>query len=117
MQDHEPYRRIMGIKAPWYVDSVELKTLGETFLSLDEPGYIVDVYYQVVQTLATTQRSNPRPCWATSLRTSWATCYSAQGIPQGIPPGGVMRANWNLGDLQAIRQGCLLQGTCAPTAP
>jgi hypothetical protein len=82
MQDHEPYRRIMGIKAPWYVDSVELKTLGETFLSLDEPGYIVDVYYQVVQTLATTQRSNPRPCWATSLRTSWATCYSAQGIPQ-----------------------------------
>ena len=42
MQDHEPYRRIMGIKAPWYVDSVELKTLGETFLSLDEPGYIVD---------------------------------------------------------------------------
>ena len=57
------------------------------YLSLDEPSYIVDVYYQVVQTLATTQRSNPRPCWATSLRTSWATCYSAQGIPQGIPLG------------------------------
>jgi transposase len=25
MQDHELYRRILGIEAPWYVDSVELK--------------------------------------------------------------------------------------------
>jgi len=25
MQDHELYRRILGIEAPWFVDSVELK--------------------------------------------------------------------------------------------
>lgn len=25
MQDHELYRRILGIEAPWYVDSVDLK--------------------------------------------------------------------------------------------
>ena len=25
MQDHELYRRILGIEAPWYVESVELK--------------------------------------------------------------------------------------------
>jgi hypothetical protein len=25
MQDHELYRRVLGIEAPWYVDSVELK--------------------------------------------------------------------------------------------
>jgi hypothetical protein len=25
MQDHELYRRILGIEAAWYVDSVELK--------------------------------------------------------------------------------------------
>ena len=25
MQDHELYRRILGIEAPWYVEAVELK--------------------------------------------------------------------------------------------
>jgi hypothetical protein len=25
MQDHELYRRILGIEAPWFVDSVDLK--------------------------------------------------------------------------------------------
>ena len=29
MQDHELYRRILGIEAPWLVDAVELKLTGE----------------------------------------------------------------------------------------
>jgi len=28
MQDHELYRRILGIEAPWFVDSVDLKLEG-----------------------------------------------------------------------------------------
>ena len=39
MQDHELYRRILGIEAPWFVDSVELKLeVGEihVFLRHDE---------------------------------------------------------------------------------
>jgi transposase len=35
MQDHELYRRILGIEAPWYVDSVELKLeVGEIHVRL-----------------------------------------------------------------------------------
>jgi transposase len=35
MQDHELYRRILGIEAPWYVDAVELKLeLGEIHVRL-----------------------------------------------------------------------------------
>ena len=35
MQDHELYRRILGIEAPWYVDSAELKLeVGEVHVRL-----------------------------------------------------------------------------------
>jgi transposase len=35
MRDHELYRRILGIEAPWYVDSVELKLeVGEIHVRL-----------------------------------------------------------------------------------
>jgi len=35
MQDHELYRRILGIEAPWYLDSVELKLeVGEIHVRL-----------------------------------------------------------------------------------
>jgi hypothetical protein len=35
MQDHELYRRILGVEAPWYVDSVELKQeVGEIHVRL-----------------------------------------------------------------------------------
>jgi len=107
-------------------DPAALDTLGETFLSLDEPGYIVDVYYQVVETLATTQRVEP----ASLLGCVIAHELGHLLLGPGHTPRGVMRANWNLGDLKAIRQGCLrfgpaegarmrraLQGTGDPTAP
>src|SRR3984893_17143417 len=42
MQDHELYRRILGIEAPWYVDSVELKLeAGEIHLRLGHQ-YMID---------------------------------------------------------------------------
>ena len=34
MQDRELYRRILGIEAPWYVDSVDLKLEGEVHVRL-----------------------------------------------------------------------------------
>lgn len=35
MQDHEFYRRILGIEAPWYVNSVKLKLeAGEIYVHL-----------------------------------------------------------------------------------
>ncbi len=39
MQDRELYRRILGIEAPWYVDSVELKLeAGEVHVHLAHPN-------------------------------------------------------------------------------
>ena len=41
MQDHELYRRILGIEAPWYVESVELKLeAGEVHVRLGHHGMI-----------------------------------------------------------------------------
>ena len=41
MQDHELYRRILGIEAPWYVESVELKLeVGEVHVHLAHQGRI-----------------------------------------------------------------------------
>jgi hypothetical protein len=40
MQDPELYRRILGIEAPWYVDSVELKLeVGEIHVRLATPRH------------------------------------------------------------------------------
>jgi len=109
-------------------DTAALDTLGEAFLSLDSAGYIVDVYYQAVQTLATTRQIEPAPLLGYVIAHELGHLL----LGPGHATKGVMRAAWDLRDLEAISQGCLrfspaegarmrkvLQGTvsCGATAP
>ena len=105
-----------------------LDALGEAFLSVDGVGYIVDVYYQTVQTLATTKQVKPAPLLGYVIAHELGHLL----LGPGHAAKGVMRAVWDLGDLEAIRQNRLkfspaegsrmrrvLQGTvsCGATVP
>jgi hypothetical protein len=80
-----------------------LDTLGEAFTSVDEPGYIVEVYYEAVETLAQTKQSE------VSTLLGFAMAHELGHLLLGPQhaPRGVMRAAWDLNDLEAMRQGCL----------
>jgi len=84
-------------------DRAALDTLGEAFLSVENGGYIVDVYYEVVQTLGSAQQVG-----ATALL-GYVIAHELGHLLLGPGHGtnGVMRAAWDLRDLEAIRQGRL----------
>lgn len=80
-----------------------LDTLGEAFLPVESAGYIADVYYQVVQALATAKQVEFTPL------SGYVIAHELGHLLLG--PGhaatGVMRAAWDLRDLEAIRRGRL----------
>jgi hypothetical protein len=80
-----------------------LDTLGEAFLSLDNAGYIADVYYEVVQTVAAAQEVE----LTTLLGYVIAHELGHLLLGPGHSTRGVMRAGWDFRDLEAIRQGVL----------
>lgn len=80
-----------------------LDTLGEAFLSLDNAGYIADVYYEVVQTVAAAQEVE----LTTLLGYVIAHELGHLLLGPGHSTRGVMRAGWDFRDLEAIRQGGL----------
>jgi len=80
-----------------------LDTLGEAFTSIDQPGYIVEVYYDAVLSVAFAKQIEPRALLGYVMAHELAHLmlgprHSHQGI---------MRAAWNSFDLAAMRQGCL----------
>ena len=80
-----------------------LDTLGEAFLPVDNGGYIVEVYYQAVQALASAKEAE---------LTTLLGCVIAHELGHlllgpGHAAKGVMRPAWDRRDLEAIRQGCL----------
>ncbi|MGB9455575.1 MAG: hypothetical protein WCB12_06010 [Bryobacteraceae bacterium] len=80
-----------------------LDTLGEAFLPVDNGGYIVEVYYQAVQAVATAKGAE---------LTRLLGCVIAHELGHlllgpGHAAEGVMRPAWDRRDLEAIRQGCL----------
>ena len=84
-------------------DPSALDTLGEAFLSVDSVSYIADVYYQAVQTLATTRQVELTPLLGYVIAHELGHLL----LGPGHATKGVMRAAWDLRDLEAIRQGCL----------
>jgi len=80
-----------------------LDALGEAFLSEDKVGYIVDVYYQAVQTLATSKQAEFRPLLGYVIAHELGHLL----LGPGHSTRGVMSAAWDLRDLQAIREACL----------
>lgn len=106
--------------------ALALDTLGEAFFSEDNVGYIAEVYYQAVQTLATIRQVEPPALLGSVIAHELGHLL----LGPGHAPNGVMRAAWDLRDLDAIRQGCLrfspaegarmrrvLQGTVSCVAP
>ena len=80
-----------------------LDTLGEAFTSVDEPGYIVEVYYEAVESLATTKQTDPR----TLLGHVMAHELAHLLLGPKHSHQGIMRAAWDNFDLSAMRQGVL----------
>lgn len=78
-------------------------TMGEAFLSLESAGYIADVYYEVVASVAAGQEVE------LPALLGYVIAHELGHLLLG--PGhnakGIMRAGWDLRDIQAIRQGCL----------
>lgn len=80
---------------------LSLDTLGEAFISEDQPGYLVEVYYKAAEALA--YRSQVE---ASTL----VGCVMAHELGHlllgpGHAPDGVMRALWDARDLDGIRHG------------
>ena len=84
-------------------DPAALDTLGEAFLSFDDAGYIVDVYYEAVRTLATSKQVE----LTTLLGYVIAHELGHLLLGPGHAMKGVMRPSWDLRDLEAIRHCCL----------
>ena len=86
-----------------FITPSTLDTLGEAFLSIDNAGYIVDVYYEAVQTVAISKEVD-----LTRLL-GYVIAHELGHLLLGPAHGpyGVMRAVWNVYDLEAIRQGHL----------
>ncbi len=78
-----------------------LDSLGEAFLSEDNVGYIAEVYYQAVETLAATQSAE------LSQLLGYVIAHELGHLLLGPAHTceGVMRAAWNRRDVQSIRQG------------
>ena len=78
-------------------------TLGEAFTSIDAPGYIAEVYYEAVQSLAYGQQID------VSRLMGYALAHELGHLVLGPrhAPLGLMRGGWNMNDLAAMRQGCL----------
>jgi hypothetical protein len=80
-----------------------LDALGEAFFSEDNVGYIAEVYYQAVQTLAATQSAELPQLLGYVIAHELGHLL----LGPGHSPTGVMREAWDRRDLQAIRQGGL----------
>ena len=78
-------------------------TLGEAFLQADEGGFIVEVYYQAVKTLAADKGAE----LTTLLGFVMAHELGHLLLGPGHAAHGVMRAAWDRTDLEAIRRGCM----------
>lgn len=84
-------------------DPGALDTLGEAFLTEENVGYIVEVYYQAVHTLAI----NKQVDLTTLLGYVIAHELGHLLLGPGHAEQGLMRRSWDLRDLVAIRQCCL----------
>jgi hypothetical protein len=80
-----------------------LDTLGEAFLPVDNGGYIVEVYYQAAQALASAKEAE----LTTLLGYVIAHELGHLLLGPGHAAKGVMREAWDRRDLEAIRQECL----------
>jgi len=80
-----------------------LDTLGEAFFSIDDAAYIVEVYYEAVETLAASKLIEPK----TLLGCVMAHELGHLLLGPGHAPSGIMRAAWDAADLNRIRQGRL----------
>lgn len=80
-----------------------MDTLGEAFFSEDQAGYIADVYYQPVKEIADNREAEfPRLL-------GYVMAHELGHLLLGPAHAreGIMRADWDPRDLQAIRQGYL----------
>jgi len=84
-------------------DPAALDTLGEAFLSVENAGYIVDVYYEAVQSLAAGKQVDP----ARLLGYVMAHELGHLLLGPGHAAKGIMRPSWDLSDLEAMSQGRL----------
>jgi len=84
-------------------DPAALDTLGEAFFSLDNAGWVVDVYYQTVHTLATAKQVELTALLGHVIAHELGHLL----LGPGHAAKGVMRQFWDLRDLNAIRQCCL----------
>jgi len=78
-------------------------TLGEAFLEADEGGFIVEVYYQAVKTLAADKDVE----LTTLLGFVIAHELGHLLLGRAHAAHGVMRAAWDRTELEAIRHGCM----------
>jgi|HubBroStandDraft_1064217.scaffolds.fasta_scaffold46942_3 hypothetical protein len=78
-----------------------LDALGEAFLSEDNVGYIAEVYYQAVETLAATQSAELPQLLGYVIAHELGHLL----LGPGHTPKGVMRAAWDRRVLLEIRQG------------
>ena len=75
-------------------------TLGEAFLSLDNDGYIADVYHQAVESLCASKQLDLDRVLGYVIAHELGHLL----LGPGHAAQGVMRAEWDLRDLQAISQ-------------
>jgi len=100
-------------------------TLGEAFFS-DEGGYVADVYYHEILTLAARKGIDEAPLLAYVMAHELGHLL----LGPAHAPCGIMRASWDRNDLDAVRMGWLqfgpseiarihkvLQRTAAPPPP
>jgi hypothetical protein len=80
-----------------------LDTLGEAFISDDQSGYLVEVYYKAAQTLASREEVDS----GTLLGCVMAHEIGHLLLGPGHAPDGVMRALWDARDMDGIRKGWL----------
>ena len=95
--------RLRADRPPSTPSPVSLDMLGRAFVG-PEGGYMADVYYRVVQSLAARTGSDADAVIG---------CVMAHELGHlllgpGHVPDGIMRASWSTGDLEAIRKRWLL---------
>lgn len=80
-----------------------LDALGEAFTSLEQPGYVAEVYYEQVATLAQARQVDSKKLLGYVMAHELAHLL----LGPRHAPVGLMRAAWDAQDLAAMRQGSL----------
>jgi hypothetical protein len=98
MQQHWFTLRLRAGSPLIKMDPDSFDALGQTYLSFDDTGYIADVYYEAVQTLASSKQLD----FTSLLGYVMAHELGHLLLGPGHAAMGVMRAKWDPRDLRAM---------------